>query len=174
MGIPFGTGIQRLFDAQQRFTRAALPVFLRVRNFEDEGDYMEVGVPYAPSGTGEFYSGFTDVKIDPPPSVQDVSLHNIGLLAGRLNFGSRVFIVSNTFVRNQMTEYGIQDPYDVFRNRLDDEGKQYKVVGVLYNARLFSIESLTHKEVGGQTINWKIIGNALEVQSDSLGSGEGQ
>jgi hypothetical protein len=171
-GIPFGTGIQFLFDGQQRFTRAALPVYLRVRNFQDEGDYLEVGVPYAPTGTQSFYTGYTDVKIEPPPSVQDVSLHNIGLLAGRLNFGSRVFIVSNTFVERQMREYRIADPYDVFRDRTDaEDGTQYKVIGLIYNSRQFAIESLTHKEVAGKTINWKLIGNALETVSDSLGQG---
>ena len=173
MGIPFGTGIQMLFDASQRFTRAALPVFLRVKKFEDTGEYLEVGVPYAPSGTAGFYTGTVDIKIQPPPSVQDVSLHNIALFAdsaapGRLNFGSRIFIISNSFVEDQQEEYDIADPYDVFRNR---DGK-YKAVGLLYNRRLFSIESITHKEVAGQTINWKLVCNALEIISDNIEDGE--
>ena len=172
MGIPFGQGIQFLFDNQQRFTRAGLPVYLRVRNFEDTGDYLEVGVPYAPSGTAAFNTGYTDILIDPPPSVQDVSLHNIGILSGRLSFGSRIFIVSHTFVLNQMNEYGIEDPYEVWRDRTDKQGKKFKVVGILYNSRLFDIVSPTHKEVSGQTINWKIVGNALENVSDSLQTGE--
>jgi len=168
MGIPFGTGIQFLFDSTQQFVRAGLPVYLRVRNFEDTGDYLEVGVPFSPTGTDAFYTGYTDIPIQPPPGVQDVSLHNIGLLAGRLNFGSRIFQVSNTFVEQQRAQYQIADPYDVFRNR---DGK-YKTVGIIYNQRMFSIESLTHKEVAGKTINWKLICNALEVVSDSLQPGE--
>lgn len=172
MGIPFGTGVQFLFDGVQRFTRAGLPVYLRVRNYEDQGEYLEVGVPFAPTGTAAFNTGYTDVLIVPPPSVQDVSLHNIGVLSGRLNFGSRVFIVSHTFVMNQMAEYGIQDAYDVFRDRTDQDGKKFKVVGLIYNSRMFSIESLTHKEVAGQTINWKLVGNSLENVSNSLAEGE--
>jgi len=164
MGIPFGTGIQFLFDAQQRFVRSALPVYLQVRNFEDTGDYIEVGVPYAPTGAQAFYTGVTNILIQPPPGVQDVSLHNIGLLAGRLNFGSRIFEVSNTFVQNQQAKYRIADPYNVWRDR---DGK-YKVVGILYNSRMFSIESITHKEVAGKTINWHLIANALELQADNL------
>lgn len=165
MGAPFfGLGIRRLFDANQRYTRSGLPVWVRVKNFQDEGDYIEVGVPYSPTGTAEFQSGYTDIPIVPPPGVQDVSLHNIGLMAGRLNFGSRIFIISDTFVQAQMQQYsGITDPYDVFRGR---DG--FATLGLFYNNRLFSIESITHKEVGGCTVNWKLICNALENVSDSL------
>lgn len=173
MGIPFGTGIQFLFDNQQRFTRAGLPVYLRIQNFLDQGSYLEVGVPYAPTGTAAFNTGYTDILVDPPPAVQDVSLHNIGLLASRLNFGSRIFIISNTFVVKQQTDNYILDPYDVFRDRTDSrDNSQYKVVGILYNDRMFSIESITHKEVAGQTINWKLVCNALEKISDSVPDGE--
>ena len=169
-GIPFGTGIQFLFDGSQRFTRAALPVYLRVRNFQDEGTYLEVGVPFSPTGAQAFYTGYSDVLISPPPSVQDVSLHNIGLLAGRLNFGSRVFIVSHSFVKAQQREYNIEDPYDVWRNRTDAvDGTQYKVIGIVYNNRLFDIVSPTHKEVAGQMINWKLVCNALELPTSTEG-----
>lgn len=164
MGIPFGFGLQMLFDASQRFTRAGLPVYLRVKNFKDEGDYLEVGVPYAPSGTASFESGTSDILISPPPGVQDVSMHNIGILAGRLNFGSRIFRVSNSFVEAQMKEYELSDPYSVWRDR-DGE---YKTVGIVYMSRLFSIESILPKAVSGVVINWELICNALETQSDTL------
>jgi hypothetical protein len=164
MGIPFGQGLQFLVDAQQRYVRAGLPVYLRVKNWAEEGDYLEVGVPYAPTGnTAETAAaGYTDILIDPPPQVQDVSLHNIGLLAGRLNFGSRIFLISNSWVLSQMAEFQLTDPYSVFRAR---DGNQ--AVGLLYNQRLFSIESLTHKEVAGLTILWKLTCNALEIVTDS-------
>jgi hypothetical protein len=168
MGIPFGTGLQMLFDASQQFTRAGLPVYLRVRNFQDTGTYLEVGVPFSPSGAAAFETGTTDILIMPPPSVVDVSLHNIGLMAGRLNFGSRIFIVSNTFVQAQMNDLGITDPYAVWRDR---DGK-YKAVGIIYQSRQFSIESITQKVVAGQTINWKLICNALETVADALQPGE--
>lgn len=163
MGISFGTGIRMLFDASQRYTRTALPVYLRVKNFKDDGDYIEVGVPYAPTGTATFETGYTDIEILPTPGVNDVSLHNIGLMAGALRFGARVFQVSHSWVEQQMEEYEIDDPYDVFRNR---DG--YAAIGLLYNNRLFSIESMTHKEVAGKTINWKLICNAVENKADSL------
>lgn len=160
--VSFGVGLQYLFDAQQRYTRAGLPVWLRVKNFKDEGDFIEVGVPFTPTGAAAAQTGYTDIPILPPPSVQDVSLNNIGLNAAALRFGARIFNVSASFVSDQMEEYEITDPYAVFRDR---DG--YAVVGLFYNNRLFQIESITHKEVAGVTINYKLLCNALEIQSDS-------
>jgi hypothetical protein len=163
MGLLFGNGLQYLFDCNQRYTRGGLPVWLRVKNFQDTGDYLEVGVPYTPTGTQAFYTGYTDIPIMPPPGVMDVSLHNIGIMGGALRFGARIFIISNSWVTAQMNQYNITDPYQVFRDR---DG--YKAIGFRYDNRLFAIESLTHKEIAGQTINWKAICNALELETDSL------
>jgi len=162
-GVSFGTGIRMLFDSVQKYTRSALPVYLRVKNFKDQGDWDEVGVPFVPTGEASAETGYTDIEIQPTPGVQDVSLHNIGLNAGALRFGARIFHISNTFVMDQMAEYEIDDPYAVFRQR---DG--YQAVGLFYNERLFSIESMTHFEVAGQIINWKLICNAVETRSDSL------
>ncbi len=163
MGIPFGAGMQFLLDAQQRFTRAVPPVSFRAPTRRPGPPHAAGGAPYSPTGVAAGESGYTDILIDPPPAVQDVSLHNIGLLAGRLNFGSRIFLVSNTFVQNQLNEYeNIPDPYAVFRQR---DG--YQAIGLFYNNRMFAIESITHKEVAATTIIWKLGGNALEIESDS-------
>jgi hypothetical protein len=162
VGIPFGAGIQMLVDAQQRYARTAGPVYLRVKNFTESGDYLEVGVPYVATGTGAAQTGYTDILITPPPAVHDVSMHNIGLLAGRLNFGSRIFLVSHTFVKAQMAELKINDPYQVFRGRA---GKQ--AVGLFYAKKVFSIEAITHTSVSATAILWKLVGNALEIESDS-------
>lgn len=165
MGISFGAGIQFLLDSHQKFVRAGKPIWLRVKNFEDEGDYIEVGVPYVPTGgPATAQTGYTDILIDPPPDVKGVSLHNIGLNSGRLQFGATQFIVSNSFVDAQLAKYReITDPIEVFRNR---DG--YAAIGIFYFNRLYSIESITHKEVSGQTIVWYLICNALETVSDSL------
>lgn len=167
--VSFGSGLQFLFDAQQRYTRAGLPVWLRVKNFQDTGDFIEVGVPFTPTGAAAAETGYTDIPIVPPPAVQDVSLHNIGLNSAALRFGARVFIVSASFVNDQMAQYNITDPYAVFRDR---DG--YAAVGLFYNDRMFSIESITHKEVAGVTINYKLLCNALELQSDSLSHSPGE
>lgn len=169
MGIPFANGLQYVMDTQQNFVRAGLPVYLRVSNFteEEQGAAAEVGVPFAPTGTLD--TGFTDILVSPAPWVKDVSLHNIGLFGGRLNFGSTIFTVSNTFVAAQMQldgfiENNVTDPYQVWRNR---DG--YSVIGIFYSGRLYSLDSITHMEVAGQTISWKIVANAQETATTVLG-----
>lgn len=167
MGGFFGSGLRFLYDGHQNFVRSGLPVYLRVNDFESEvvdpgdedkiPDYLEVGVPYAPTGTDAAETGYIDIPIEPPPSVQDVTLSDIGYFGGRLNFGSRIFFVSHTFVKRQVRELRITDPYDVWRDR---DGK--KAVGIFYNERIFDIVSITHREAGGETVSWKLICNALE------------
>lgn len=163
MGIPFAQGLQFVFDAHQKFVRAGLPCYLRVANFteDDEGQAAEIGQPFSPSGT--YDAGFTDILVDPPPYVNDISMHNIGIFGGRLDFGDRLFIISNSFVQAQLqleafTDNNITDPYAVFRAR---DGHQ--VIGLFYNSRLFSIDSITHKEAAAGTISWRIIGKGHEV-----------
>ena len=161
MGIPIGVGQRFLFDSHQRYTRNGLQAFLRVKNFVEDDtsegptDFIEVGFAYAPTGTTAV--GTTDIPIMPPPSVQDISLRDIGLLNGRLNFGSKIFIVSHTFVRQQLLALGITDGYAVWRDR---DGK--KAVGIVYDSRIYSIESIKHKEIGGETINWYLTCNFHE------------
>jgi hypothetical protein len=162
MGIPFAAGIQFLVDAQQRFVRAGSSVYLRVKDFEEEGDYLEVGVPFVPTGTQAFYSGYTDILIDPPPGVRDLTFRDIGLLAAKLMFGSRVFKISDTWVRNQMSEFGITDGYDVFRKR---DG--FQAIGFFYGNKIYSIGEITHTTVSATAILWTVVGYSLEVQSDS-------
>ena len=162
MGIPFAAGIQFLVDAQQRFVRAAGPVYLRVKNFQEEGDYLEVGVPFVPTGAQAFETGYTDILIDPPPSVRDLTFRDIGLLAAKLMFGSRIFSISDTWVRNQMSEFGITDPYEVFRSR---DG--FQAVGLFYRNKLYAIGEITNTTLSAEPILWKVVAQALEIQSDS-------
>ena len=169
MGLPFSQGIQYVLDAQQQFVRAGLPCYLRVKNFTDDeaGDTIQVGVYASPTGTAD--TGFTDILIQPQPWVMDVSLENIGLNAARLQFGARIFKISNSFVVQQLQlesfiSANITDPYAVFRDR---DGK--KAIGLFYNGRLFSIESITHWDVAGQTVLWKLICNAHELPTTVQG-----
>lgn len=118
--------------------------------------YGQIG--FMPAVTGAL-SGFQDIPVDPPPDVQEVSLHNIGIMGGRLNFGARRFLISNLFVLNQMVARNLTDPYQVFRDPL--------VIGLYYNQRLFSIESITHEDVGGETTLWSLVANSSEMTSPS-------
>jgi len=154
-GVPFGSGIRWLLDAHQRFFRAGLPAYLRTKNVDDsQQEYVKLGFQWTP--TGNQATGFTDIRILPPPQVDEVSLHNIGLNQARLQFGARTFRISHTFVKARMIELNYTDPYKVFRDRA--------VVGLFYNGRLFSIESITHEEVAGETVLWNIVANATEQE----------
>jgi hypothetical protein len=159
--LNYAEGFRMLLDGQQRFVASAKQVFLRLQNFQNSGPYLEVGVPFAPTGTALAQSGFTDLLIDPPPEMRDISMHNIGLLAGRLNFGDKTMTVSHTFVLNIMQQYpAILDSYDVWRNW---DGNT-PVVGIVYQNRMWAIESITNFQLAGETISWKLILKGLEQQ----------
>lgn len=162
MGGASAWGIRSLADTWFRYWQPGLPVYLRFQEqVNSANDYSALG--FMPAVTGA-PAGVTDILIDPPPDVKDISLHNIGIMGGRLNFGARTFIVSHTFVLAMMAKFQFTDPYQVWRDE--------SVVGLYYNNRLFSIESLTHEEVGGETTLWKIIGNSTELSSPTSAVGE--
>lgn len=145
-------GIRSLADNFLRYFQPGLPVYLRKQNQTNSpDDYSALGFQPTVSGGP---TGFYDTLIDPPADVTDVSLHNIGLFGGKLMFGAKIFIISHTFVLNQMNQFGYTDPYQVFRNDT--------VVGFYYDQRLFSIESLTHEDVGGIPTLWKVVCNLQE------------
>lgn len=155
MGGASAWGIRSLADTWMRYWQPGLKCYLRMQEQTNiSSDYSALG--FMPSVTGA-PGGITDIPIDPPPDVQDVSLHNIGIMGGRLNFGARTFLISHTFVLNMIKKFQLTDPYQVWRSN--------SVVGLYYNSRLFSIESITHEEVGGETTFWKLICNSNENQS---------
>jgi hypothetical protein len=104
--------------------------------------------------------GINDTLIQPPPDVEEISLHNIGIMGGKLEFGANQFLVSHTFVLAQISLYGFTDSYQVWR---DDS-----VMGLYYNSRLFSIESITHEEVGSGTTLWRLLCNKQELSSPGV------
>ena len=59
----FAEGMRFVTAGHQRFTRAGLEVFLRVQNFQSQGDFQEMGVPYVPVNTNQ--AGYTDTKSIP-------------------------------------------------------------------------------------------------------------
>lgn len=161
MGVPFAQGIRFLFDSHQRFWRQGLDVFLRVKNFNDAGQaYTDLGLQV--SASGALSTGFTDIKIAPPPQVRDMSFQDIGLNQARLMFGARQFSISHTFVLVRMQAQGYTDPYQVWRDPL--------VIGLFYNGRIFTIESITHEEASGDIIWWNLVCNASDRQVTVSGS----
>lgn len=155
MGGASAWGLRSLADTFLRYFQPGLLCYLRMQTVDANGtQYGQLG--FMPAVTGAL-SGFTDIPIDPPPDVKEVSLHNIGIMGGRLQFGARTFLISNLFVINQMQAQELTDPYQVFRGPL--------VMGLFYNGKLFSIESITHEEVGGETTLWQLIANSTELNA---------
>lgn len=152
-------GLVMLLDAQSRFIREGEQAFLRLQNFPNEGDFQEVGVPYAPSGTNAAQTGFTDILIDPPPETTDTPDKDLGLPGGKLMFGARKFLVSYTFIRNMRDQYpALTDDPKVWRQW---DGKT-PVIGIVYSNELFSIESVTSRELGGQIISYTLNCTSIE------------
>jgi hypothetical protein len=168
MGISFAAGIQMVLDGQLNYVRGGLDCYLRVNNFSPSGDFIEVGVPYTPSGDLALETGFVDILILPPPATKPMSYHNIGLSGGKLMFGARIFWISHTFVQKILDTYPkIKGGYNVFRSwdspdgNGQEDGTAY-VMGLIYNNQLYSIEDIGRTEIAGQTISWKLTCNAQE------------
>ena len=113
--LQFGFGIRRLMDAHQRWVRAGLPVYLRLRNFNLASNplWSQLGFSVSPSGTN---TGTQDILIDPPPYIGVVSQHNIGMSEGKLRFGARTFHISHSFVIALMQQLGMTDATLVWRD----------------------------------------------------------
>lgn len=151
-GPMFGVGMQMLQDSQLRWKNTTTPVYLRLKNFEPPTgqQWAMLGFSISPSGS----VGTTDVLIDPPPTMNTMSLHNIGILAGKLRFGAKSFLISSTFVNAQQAALGLTDPKLVFT----------LCVGLVNENMLYSIEDIQHETVAGQIINWQLICNANELR----------
>ena len=151
----FGLGFQRLLDAQQKYVRNSLPVYLRLRDFEPVNTTLwgQLGFSISPSGTASV--GTTDIEIVPPPAVRMVSMHNIGMSGGQLFLGARTFTVSGTFVRKMAALLGVAE-------RQVWEGK--RSVGLVTDGLLFSTQQIEHNEVAGLTVGWLITCNANELK----------
>lgn len=157
MGGASAWGIRSLADTFLSYFQPGLPLYLRRQAIQNTpNDYSALG--FQPTVSGGL-SGFYDTLVDPPADVREVSMHNIGVLGGRLNFGAKVFVISDTFVTNQMDLLNYSDPYQVWRDQ--------SVVGLIYSQRLFSIESITHEDVGSATTLWKLICNSNELVAPS-------
>jgi hypothetical protein len=149
-------GLRRAQDNWLRFVKPGLRAYLRIMNHvvDESGaeEWAAYGFQHPVDVTDP--SGVTDLEINPPPDVRAMSLHNIGLNAAKLYFGAHEFTISHTWVLRRMVDMGTDDPYQVFRNQ--------QVVGLVYNNRVFSIESVQADSVNNEIIQWSVVGNMLE------------
>lgn len=145
--------IRRIQDCHLSFTKPGLKVYMRLKNVVDNDmDYVRLGFQWAPTGTQVV--GYTDIQISPPPDVYAVSSRTIGVSGGRLQFGAHHFVISHTWVMQQMAQRGLSDARAVFR--------EAAVVGLVYDKRLFDITELLPDSMSDQTIRWDITGNMIE------------
>jgi hypothetical protein len=156
--VGLGFGARFLLDAHQRFMQEGLPVYLRIQNSDDSAQaYADVGFEVAVTGSLATGAGTTDIKISPPPSVQALDLHEIGIMGWQqLQFGATRFLISHTWVLEQMDAQHYTNPYSVFRD-------PKRVIGIVYNEQLYTIESITPEEMGGTTLYWNIVCNAPQL-----------
>lgn len=154
-GFQFGYGFQQLIDARMRWLVVSGPVYYRRRKFDPETsratDAARLGFGVTLAGG----AGTEDILIDPPASYQMLSVHNIGMSAGKLRFGARQFLVSATWVSAQACEQGLSDPSEVWRSN--------RTVGLVTDNLLFSIEDVTHADLG-QVLGWMLTCNANELR----------
>ena len=155
-----GSSMRWLVDQNQRFTRSGVPVYLRMRNFANPQaqTYVKLGFVIAPSGN--VATGMNDVLITPQPGIVPVSQHDIGQSMGKLRFGAKQFFISATFANKQAVAQQLADPYQVWSNP--------SVVGLYSDLFLYSIESITHRDIGGQTVLWRLVCNANDLRTDSV------
>ena len=151
LNIGFGYGLQRLLDAHYNYARTGHAVWLRIRNFPDIQNqrYAQLGFSIASSA-----GGTTDIPILPQPSVTMISLHNIGASMGKLRFGAREFGISASFTDAQVAAGTFTSQDLVWADP--------KVVGLVCDKQLFSIENINHEEIAGRTISWQLVCNAAE------------
>lgn len=153
---PFGLGFGARFimDAHQSWTGEGLPVYLRTQNADDSSQgYADLGFQVTVTGNSVSGAGTTDTQIFPQPTVEQLNLHEIGIMGTQLQFGATRFIISHTWVSNWMSSKGYQNPYSVFRDPTI-------VVGIYYDGQLYRIEEITHTDLGGVILYWNIVCNA--------------
>ena len=163
-------GIRRLMDQNMRFMRGGLQAWLRVKNFEDNPAFADMGFQYVPPATGvQVPVGTTDILIDPPPSVRLVSMHTVAMAqqaGSSLRAGARNVTVSHTWVLAQMAaqwflamcsanNLNANDPTLVFRGPI--------VLGIVSDNLLLELVDITHEDAFGQPMTWFIVCNAHEL-----------
>lgn len=151
-GPNFAFGLRFLADRHAEYTRAGLAVSLRIKNF-DESSFSgaRLGFAFAPTG-GQ--SGTTDILIQPPPEVTDYRSTQEGLELKTEFKIEKKFVISHTWVQGRQQQLGYTDPREVFRSKT--------VVGLVYDQRVYSIDSVLTDSASGEFIRWNIIAYAVE------------
>lgn len=158
--MPFGAyGLRRLQDAQQNFAAAGLPVYLRIKNFEDNPVVEELGFTFVPTVTGDIVNtGTQDLLISPPPVIKMISMHSLAMAqnAGvQLRAGARKVTISHSWVLARQTTLDYRTPQEVFNKS--------NIVGLVSDNLLFEVVDMVHQDAFGEIINWILTCNTSEL-----------
>jgi len=163
-------GIRRLADQNQRFLRRGLKVTMRVKNFQDNSAFADMGFQFTPNPSGPTVpQGTTDLVIDPPPSISLISMRTIEAaqkINVQLRAGARLVVVSHTWVKKQLKANWFLNMCTL--NNLDNTDyenvfKGPMVLGFVTDKLLLSLVDITHDDAYGEPMEWLIRCNAPET-----------
>ena len=158
--MPFGAyGIRRLLDANQRFCRGGLSVYLRTKTFTDNPVITATGLTFVPT-TPNTPVGTRDTLITPPPEIKLINMHSLAMAIAsgvQLRQGARKVTVSHTWVRAIQIQQNYSDPKQVFNDP--------SVVGFVSDGLLMEVVDIIHKDAFGEIIEWVITCNTSELSA---------
>ena len=157
-GIDYSFGVQENMDSQYYLAGTSLPVYYVYKNFngaqQASTEAQAMGFKFQSAVDG----GTSQIQIVPPPHVRNVSSHDIGNSNGKLLLSARRFYISNTFANAIMAN-------PLFSSLINDEEDVWKhsqFVGLLYDGIMFNMVQLSHSEVSGVTVEWRLICNGTK------------
>ena len=154
----FGFAARYMMDATMKFTGEGTSVSLRVANIDESlSDFADIGLTVTVSGALSGSAGYIDYPISPMPIVAMVPTRRSQVPEVQLQIDDVKFTISHTWVLSQMTVMGVPNAMMVFRDR--------RVMGIVYQGELHSIESIIDQNAGGQIIYWEVTTAKVELNT---------
>lgn len=159
MSTPFGFGFGARFmlDRVQQFQAEGTPVYIRMTDIDQtasEADFADIGFSIGASGVSGTY---TDYQIIPQPFIEIMPSKRWGIPETQQQVDGILFTVSHNWVLSQMAKFGFQNNLSVFRDP--------RVMGLVWNNELHTVEWVKEDHAGGQIINWSIMTNAAYLKT---------
>ena len=155
MSAPFGFGFSAryMMDQTMKFYGEGLPVFLRMQLVDESlSDFADIGLQVSVSGSVS--GGYQDYQIVPQPIVEMVPTRRGDVPEVQMQIDDIKFTISHSWVLSQQATLGLSSPMQVFRDR--------RVVGLVFDNEVCSIESIIDQQAGGQIIYWEVTTSRAE------------